>query len=112
MRNRLRLQCLPMAQQQTSSLLVDSPLVRVFDVICRTPRSGCGPTMLNRVPQFGLPRRGVFVTERQGRPVVVDTRTMLLLGPNEEYRVAHPTDDGDVGIVFAVAPALLEDAIG
>jgi AraC-like DNA-binding protein len=68
--------------------------------------------MLNRVPQLGLPRRGVFVMERLGRPVVVDTSTTVLLGPDEEYRVGHPTDGGDVGIVLAVAPALLEDVIG
>jgi AraC family transcriptional regulator len=66
----------------------------------------------NRVAQIGLPRRGVFVLERRGEPVVVDTNTALLLGCDDEYRVSHPTGDGDEGTVLVVAPDLLEDAIG
>src|SRR5207244_5467457 len=32
--------------------------------------------------------------------------------PGDEYRVAHPTGDGDEGTVLAVPPDLVEDAIG
>jgi AraC family transcriptional regulator len=101
-----------MAEHQSARLLVDSPLVRVFNVVCRAPRSGYGSMEFNEVAQIGLPRRGVFVLERCGDPVVVDTNTVVLLGCEDEYRVSHPTSDGDDGTVLVVPPHLLEDAIG
>jgi AraC family transcriptional regulator len=103
-----------MAEHQSSRVLVDSPLVRVFDVICRAPRSGYGvmESSSSEWFQIGLPRRGVFVVERCGEPVVVDTTTALLLGLEDEYRVRHPTSGGDDGTVLAVAPQLLEEVLG
>src|SRR5881396_2280935 len=101
-----------MAERQASRLLLESPLARVYDVVCRTPRSGYGASMLNAVIQIGLPRRGVFLIERRGESVVIDTNTALMLGPDDEYRVAHPTGDGDEGTVLALPPELAEDAIG
>ena len=101
-----------MAERQSSRLLLESPLARVYDVVCRTPRSGYGALMLNAVPQIGLPRRGVYLIERRGQTTVVDTNTALMLGPHDEYRVAHPTGDGDEGTVLALPPDLVEDAIG
>src|SRR5437867_8449032 len=101
-----------MAESQSSRLLLESPLARVYDVVCRTPRSGYGALMLNAVTQIGLPRRGAFLIERRGETAVVDTNTVLMLGPDDEYRVAHPTGDGDEGTVLALPPELAEDAIG
>jgi AraC family transcriptional regulator len=101
-----------MAERQSSRLLLESPLARVYDVVCGTPRSGYGALMLNAVTQIGLPRRGVFLIERRGETAVIDTNTVLMLGPDDEYRVAHPTGDGDEGTVLALPPDLVEDAIG
>jgi AraC family transcriptional regulator len=101
-----------MVESQSSRLLVESPLVLVYDVVCRTPRSGYGAFMLNSVTQIGLPRRGLFVMERRGEPVTVDTNTALVLGPDDEYRVGHPTGDGDEGTVLVLPPHLVEEAIG
>jgi AraC family transcriptional regulator len=98
--------------EQSSRLLLESPLARVYDVDCRTPRSGYGALMLNPVIQIGLPRRGVYLVERQGESTVIDTNIALMLGPEDEYRVAHPNGDGDEGTVLAVRPDLVEDAIG
>src|SRR5919108_5743198 len=99
-------------ERRMPRVLVESPLVNVYEVTCRAPRSGYGVVEYNKVAQLGLPRRGVFVLERHGEPVVIDTTTALLMGPDDEYRVAHPTDEGDEGTVLAIAPQLLEDAIG
>src|SRR6266487_4710337 len=101
-----------MAESQLSRLLLESPLARVYDVVCRTPRSGYGALMLNAVPQSCLPRRGVYLIERRGQTTVVDTNTALMLGPDDEYRVAHPTGDGDEGTVLALPLDLVEDAVG
>jgi AraC family transcriptional regulator len=101
-----------MAERQSSRLLLESPLARVHDVSCRTPRSGYGALMLNSVMQIGLPRRGVFLIQRRGQTAVIDTNTVLMLGPDDEYRVAHPTGEGDDGTVVALPPDLVEDAIG
>jgi AraC-like DNA-binding protein len=101
-----------MTESQTSQLLFESSLVRVYDVVCRTPRSGYSALMFNSGTQIGLPRRGVFVMERRGEPVVVDTNSALVLGPDDEYRVRHPTNDGDEGTVVVLPPHLVEEAIG
>src|SRR5438876_6294659 len=100
-----------MSESQTSRLLVESPLARVYDVVCTTPRSGYGALMFNSATQIALPRRGVFVMERRGEPLVVDTNTVLVLGPDDEYRVRHPRGDGDEGIVLVLPPHLVDEAI-
>jgi AraC-like DNA-binding protein len=68
--------------------------------------------MLNAVTQIGLPRRGVFFVERRGETTLIDTNTALMLAPDDEYRVAHPTGRGDEGTVLALPPDLVEDALG
>ena len=101
-----------MAEEQSTELLVKTPAVRVFDVVCRASRSGFGLAMCNTVAQVALPRRGVFTLERRGRAVVVDPTTAVLLAGDDEYRVGHPTNDGDAGTVLVLAPEVLEEAIG
>jgi len=101
-----------MPEDQSSLLLLQCSLGRVYDVVCRAPRSGYGTRMLNEVIQIGLPRRGVFLLEPRGQTTVSDTTTVLMLGPDDEYRVAHPTGDGDEGTVLALPPDLVEDTIG
>jgi AraC family transcriptional regulator len=101
-----------MAELQSTRLLLDSPVARVYDVVCREPQSPYGAAMFNAVTQIGLPRRGVFLMERRGRPLVVDTNTALVLGAEDEYRVGHPTAAGDEGTVLVLPPHLIEDAIG
>jgi AraC family transcriptional regulator len=98
--------------EQTSRLLLESALVRVYDVVCREPRSGYGEAMFNAVVQIGLPRRGVFAVARRGESIVVDTNTAFVLGLEDEYRVGHPTSGGDEGTVLALEPDLAEDVIG
>jgi AraC family transcriptional regulator len=101
-----------MTESQASRRLVDSPLARVYDVVCTTPRSGYGALMYSGETVVALPRRGVFVMERRGEAVVVDTNTAVVLRPDDEYRIRHPTDDGDEGTVVALPPNLVDDALG
>jgi AraC family transcriptional regulator len=99
-------------EHQSTRVLVESRVVRVFDIVCWAPRSGFGPPELNPVATIGLPRRGVFVLERRGRPIVVDTNTTIVLGSGDEYRIGHPTGGGDAGTVLVLPPELLEEAVG
>lgn len=101
-----------MAELQSTHLLFDSPVARVYNIVCHEPSSAYGATMFNAVTQIGLPRRGVFLMERRGERVVVDTNTAIVFGPGDEYRVGHPTDGGDEGTVLVLPPHLVEDALG
>jgi AraC family transcriptional regulator len=101
-----------MAEHQSTRVLVKTRVVQVLDVVCWAPRSGYGPAMFNTAALIGLPRRGAFILERQGRSVVVDTNTALVLGCADEYRISHPTSHGDEGTVVILPPHLLEDATG
>lgn len=101
-----------MPPEQSSHLLADSPLVRVYDVVCRAPRSPYGAAMLTSATYIGLPRRGVFLMERRGERIVVDANTAVVLGPEDEYRIAHPTSEGDEGIVISLPAHLVEDVVG
>jgi AraC family transcriptional regulator len=101
-----------MPELQSSEVLVETPLVRVYEAFCREPRSAFGASMLNPVAQIGLPRRGLFLMKLRGKEVVVDPNTALVLGAEDEYRVGHPVAGGDQSIVLTLPPHLIEDAIG
>jgi len=68
--------------------------------------------MFRRVAQVVLPRRGVYVMEARAHPIVIDTTTVVLTAPDEEYRILHPVDGGDDATIIWVAPSVLEDAFG
>jgi AraC family transcriptional regulator len=101
-----------MPLEQSSHLLADGPLVRVYDVACRAPRSPYGAAMFTAATYVGLPRSGVFLMERRGERIVVDANTAVVLRPGDEYRIAHPTSGGDEGIVLALQEHLVEDVVG
>jgi AraC family transcriptional regulator len=92
--------------------LLESPLVQVWDAVCRAPRSGYGPLEVVTTAQIVLARRGVFVVKRRGEQVVVDTNAVLVFGLDDEYHVSHPTSGGDECTVFVLPPHLLEDGLG
>jgi AraC family transcriptional regulator len=101
-----------MADLQTSRVLLESPLVRVVDIDCRMPRGDLGLMMVSQAFWLGVPRRGVYFMERRGERRVVDPNSALMLGPDDEYRLGHPSDDGDAGTIFAVGQQLVDDALG
>jgi AraC-like DNA-binding protein len=96
----------------SSTVLLDTPLVRVADVRCRAPAGGCGAVEHDRAADVVVPRRGVFRVHRRGGPVVADAASVVVFGAGEEYRVSHPAQGGDVSTVLRFAPALLEEAAG
>lgn len=97
----------------TASILVESPLLNVYDVRCRAPQSGYGPIRSGNVAQIILPRRGAFVVAVQGsEPLLIDTSMALVFGDREKYRVSHPGTDGDDCTVFVLPFDVHEEAVG
>ena len=97
---------------QRSSQLLDSELVRVFDVCCDAHQSGFGGYEMVAVGQVVLTRRGVFLVERGGEVMAVDTNTVLVLAKDDPYRVSHPVAGGDDTTVFVYPPEMLTTALG
>lgn len=95
-----------------SKLLFETPLVRVFDVDCRAPCSGCGEEEWSGVAQVVVPRRGVFVVHRRTEEAVADANTAHVLGLDDCYRVSHPAHGGDACTVLVFAPEIVLDAFG
>jgi AraC family transcriptional regulator len=97
----------------TTSSLVESPLLNVYDIRCRASRSGYGPVRVSDVAQIILPRRGAFaVAGRGSEPLLIDTSMALVFGDSEEYRVSHPGVDGDDCTVVVPSFDLHKEAIG
>ena len=95
-----------------STVLYDSVLVRVADVSCDAPRSGCGEEEWDSVVVVAVPYRGVFEVHRHGQTVVADVNTALVFGAGDHYRVSHPVAGGDRCTVLIFAPGVVEQALG
>ena len=95
-----------------SELVFHSPLVRVFDVACHMPRSGCAAEEWCPEAQLVLPRRGVFVMHCRSSAIVADPNSALVFGMGETFQVSHPGDGGDLCTVLVFRPELVEDAFG
>jgi AraC-like DNA-binding protein len=91
--------------------LFDGPLLRVRDVACRAPRSGCGPEEHAGAPALIFPRRGVFECHIHRHAVVADANSLLLMRGGETYRVSHPAEDGDDCTVLQFDRAVLDEAL-
>jgi len=92
--------------------LISGDLVSVYDVTCHAPRSGYVISDVTVVTEVVLLRRGAFLIDAGGKEMFVDVGSALVLGPHEEYRVAHPGDDGDVFTLLRGAESLVEEALG
>ena len=95
-----------------SDLVFHSPMVRVFDVTCHAPQSGCSGEEWCSAAQIVVPRRGVFLLHQRGAPIVADPNTALVFSMGDTYQVSHPVDGGDQCTVLVFRPELVEDALG
>jgi AraC family transcriptional regulator len=95
-----------------SDLVFESSLVRVFDVTCHSPQSGCSDEEWCSVTQIVVPRRGVFLLHHRDVPIVADPNTALVFSIGETYQVSHPVDGGDQCTVLVFRPELVDDAFG
>jgi AraC family transcriptional regulator len=103
---------MPSMSHLHSTLIFHSSLVRVFDVTCHAPQSGYSSEEWCSVTQIVVPRRGVFMLNHTGAPIVADPNTALVYGMGDTYQISHPVDGGDQCTVLVFRPEILEDALG
>ena len=88
-------------------------MIRLVDVACRARASAPVDQEQATITEVILPLRGCFEVHRGGRDTAVaDAASVVVFHAGQEYRVGHPTSDGDDCFVLAVPPDVAEDAIG
>jgi AraC-like DNA-binding protein len=91
--------------------LHDSALVTVRDFECRAVRGGPAREETSLANSITLLRRGAFCKHFGRRSETADVNQAVFFAKGSTYRVSHPTDCGDRGTVFTVAPATLADMV-
>ena len=95
-----------------STVLFESPLLRVRSVRCSAPAGDCGPIEWSLANTIVFPETGVFVKHlRRHVEVVADSAHALFFTANRAYRVSHPASGGDDCLVLELPPSALADAI-
>ena len=95
----------------TFTTLYESPLVRVQDYVCRSEPGGPGEEEQYTADTIVLMRHGVFCRHFGRRSVTADVNHAIFFSKGSTARVSHPTDCGDRGTVFTIAPRVLRDII-
>jgi AraC-like DNA-binding protein len=91
--------------------LHDSALVAVRDFECHAARGGPAREETSLANSITLLRRGAFCKHFGRRSETADANQAVFFAKGSTYRVSHPTDCGDRGTVFTVAPATLADMV-
>ena len=95
-----------------STVLFESPLLRVRAVRCSAPAGDCGPVEWSLSHTIVFPETGVFVKHlRRHVEIVADSAYALFFTANRAYRVSHPASGGDDCLVLELHPSALADAI-
>ena len=91
--------------------LHESPLVRVQDYVCTAGPGGPGAEEVYDANTIVLMRHGVFCKHFGARSVTADVNHAVFFSKGSPARVSHPSDCGDRGTVFTVAPRVLNDIV-
>ncbi|MCI0389714.1 MAG: AraC family transcriptional regulator [Acidobacteria bacterium] len=101
----------PLENPLTFRSLYDSPLVSVSDYCCRISCGGPGDEEHADANQIVLMRHGSFSKHFGRRSVTADVNQAVFFSKDSTYRVSHPADCGDRGVVFIPSPRVLGDII-
>lgn len=101
----------PINNLLTYRALYASPLVRVSEYDCRISRSGPGDEECSDANRIVLMRHGAFSQHFGRRSVTADVNQALFFSKGSTYRVSHPADCGDRGMILAAAPRVLNDIV-
>ena len=91
--------------------LHESPIVSVHDYCCHIARGGPGVEEESDANNIVLMRHGAFSRHFGRRTVTSDVNQAVYFSRESTYRVSHPSDCGDRGTVFTVAPRVLNDIV-
>jgi AraC-like DNA-binding protein len=91
--------------------LYDSPIVSVSDYSCQAFRGGPATEEHSDGYNIVLMRHGAFSKHFGRRSVTADVNQAVFFSKGSTYRVSHPADCGDRGVVFTPSPQALNDII-
>ena len=95
----------------TFTTLYKSPLVRLEDYVCRSEQGGPGDEERHTRNTIVLMRHGVFCKHFGSRSITADVNQAIFFSKGSSARISHPSDCGDRGTVFTLAPRVLRDII-
>jgi AraC family transcriptional regulator len=99
--------------ERRARALLGGNVIQLVDVACRARASAPGEDEQASITEVILPLRGCFEVHRGGRDTTVaDAASVVVFRAGQEYRVGHPTSDGDDCFVLALPPEVAEHAIG
>jgi AraC family transcriptional regulator len=91
--------------------LHESELVRISEYRCRAHRGGPEAEEYSEVNNIVLMRTGAFSKHFGRRSVTADVNQAAFFTKGSTYRVSHPSDCGDRGVVFNLQTEALLDII-
>jgi AraC family transcriptional regulator len=91
--------------------LYQSPLVTVSDYCCQEDGHAPGEEEASETNSIVLMRRGAFSRHFGKKKVTADVNQAVYFSKDSVYRVSHPTDCGDRGTSFTLAPRILNDIV-
>jgi AraC family transcriptional regulator len=101
------LQAIPVAYRT----LYESPLFKVTDYCCKAHGGGPAAEEQSENNSILLMRYGAFSKHMGRRRVTADVNQAVFFLKNSVYRISHPTDRGDRGTSFLLAPQILNDLV-
>jgi AraC-like DNA-binding protein len=97
-----------MAEFSSRSLL-DSPVVRLHDVVCRGECRHRGDEECASATLLVFPYRGVYVRHVGSSDSVAEANQVLFFNQAEAYAVSHPVTGGDACLSLSIDEALLRE---
>jgi len=91
--------------------LYTSPIVNISDYCCNEDNQAPGAEEGSESNSIVLMRRGAFSKHFGRRKVTADVNQAVFFSKDSVYRVSHPTDCGDRGTTFTLAPRILNDIV-
>ena len=91
--------------------LYESPLLRVSDYHCHAHKTDPAAEEESENNSIVVMRHGTFAQHFGKQRVIADVNQAIFFSKNSVYRVSHPTDHGDRGTYFLIAPQTLNDIV-
>ncbi|MEP6847939.1 MAG: AraC family transcriptional regulator [Acidobacteriota bacterium] len=91
--------------------LYKSPIVDISDYRCAEDNHSPGHEEESESNSIVLMRRGAFAKHFGKRKVTADVNQAVFFSNNSVYRISHPTECGDRGTTFTLAPRILNDIV-